>query len=400
MNRSAQFTRHEKKSQTPQASRRAVDSAGPKLGCSRCLMSTDVDPDLTISDGECNHCRRYDLLLAARVVPREQRQEHLQKVVSAIKHAGRNHDYDCIIGVSGGVDSTYVALKVIDLGLRPLAVHVDNGWNSEIAVSNIEKMLRSLGIDLQTVVLDLREFHDLQRAFLLASTPDIDIPTDHAIQAALWQHARQHNIKYIISGMNFATESISVPSWSYGHSDWRYIKDVHRKHGVRRLRAYPHYTLRLLLWTTVVRRIRIVSILNYMNYDRATAVEEITTRLGWTAYQGKHFESIYTRWAQGRLLPSKFGIDKRRGHLSDLVNSGQLTRSIALEQLEEDFYPERLVRTDEDLLKKKLALSDVQLMEILNTPPTSFRNFKNSYGHVQRLRTLVNELRRRGLYPR
>jgi N-acetyl sugar amidotransferase len=363
-------------------------------------MTTDVDPDLEVSDGECNHCRRYDLLFATRIVPEKQRQQHLQKMVAAIKLAGRNHEYDCVIGVSGGVDSTYVALKVIELGLRPLAVHVDNGWDSEMAVSNIEKMLNNLQIDLQTVVLDLREFYDLQRAFLLASTPDTDIPSDHAIQAALWQCARQHNIKYIISGMNFATESINVLSWSYGHSDWRYIKDVQRRFGKGGLKTYPHYSLWLLFWTTAVRRIRIVSILNYMDYNRAAAIEEITTRLNWTAYPSKHFESIYTRWAQGRLLPYKFGIDKRRGHLSDLVNSGQISRSAALSQLYEDFYPERLVRADEDLLKKKLTLSDAQLKDILCAPPASFRDFKNSYKRVQQLRALVNELRRRGLYPR
>jgi N-acetyl sugar amidotransferase len=363
-------------------------------------MTTDVDPDLDMSGGECNHCRRYDMLLATRIVPEEQRQQQLQKIVAAIKRAGRNREYDCVIGVSGGVDSTYVALKVVELGLRPLAVHVDNGWDSEMAVSNIEKMLTILSIDLQTVVLDLREFYDLQRAFLMASTPDIDIPTDHAIQAALWQCARRHNIKYIISGMNFATESISVPSWSYGHSDWRYIKDVQREFGECRLKTYPHYSLRLLLWTSMVRRIRIVSILNYMNYNRVAAIEEITTHLNWTAYQGKHFESIYTRWAQGRLLPYKFGIDKRRGHLSDLINSGQISRPAALSQIDEDFYPERLVRADEDLFKKKLALSDAQLDDILCAPVASFRDFRNSYQHVQRLRALVNELRRRGLYPR
>jgi N-acetyl sugar amidotransferase len=363
-------------------------------------MTTDVDSNLEIVDGECNHCRRYDLLLATRIVPEEQRQQHLQKIVAAIKHAGRNHEYDCVIGVSGGVDSTYVALKVVELGLRPLAVHVDNGWNSEMAVSNIEKMLTSLRIDLQTVVLDLREFYDLQRAFLLASTPDTDIPSDHAIQAALWRCAGQHKIKYIISGMNFATESISVQSWSYGHSDWRYIKDVQRKFGECKLRTYPHYSLKVLLWTTVVRRVRIASILNYMDYNRAAAAEEITTRLNWTAYQGKHFESIYTRWAQGRLLPYKFGVDKRYGHLSDLINSGQISRLAALSQLDEDFYPERLVRADEDLLKKKLTLDDAQLEDILNAPSASFMNFRNSYNNVQRLRALVNELRRRGLYPR
>jgi N-acetyl sugar amidotransferase len=375
-------------------------TGGQQLECSRCVMTTAVDQSLVLSDGICNHCLRYDRLLATRIVPEAEREQHLTKVVSAIKRAGRNRPYDCIIGVSGGVDSTYVALKVKELGLRPLAVHLDNGWDSELAVSNIEKALDQLKIDLQTVVLDLREFYDLQRAFLLASTPDTDIPTDHAIQAALWKYARKHKVRYIISGMNFATEAISVPSWSYGHSDWRYIKDVHRKLGHGRLKSYPHYSFLTLFWTTVVRRVRIVSILNYISYDKAAAVKDLSERLGWVAYGGKHFESIYTRWVQGHLLPYKFGIDKRRGHLSDLINSGQLTRSAALAQLDAESYPDRLLRADEDLLKKKLRLGDAELKEILNDDPASFRDFHNHYGFVQKLRAAVNLLRRHGLYPR
>jgi N-acetyl sugar amidotransferase len=373
---------------------------GSENECSRCVMTTAVDRDLVVSDGLCNHCRRYDLLFNARIVPESQREAQLKKVVSAIKRAGRKNPYDCIIGVSGGVDSTYVALKVKELGLRPLAVHVDNGWDSELAVSNVEKTLDRLELDLQTVVLDLREFYDLQRAFLLASTPDADIPSDHAIQAVLWQYARKHNVRYIISGMNFATESISVPSWSYGHSDWRYIKDVHRKFGKTPFRTYPHFGFGMLFWTTVIRRVQIVSILNYLTYEKAAAVGELQEQLDFVAYEGKHFESIFTRWVQGYLLPQKFGIDKRRGHLSDLVNSGQLTRSAALVQLSQDHYPERLRRSDEELLKKKLSLSDADLAGIMGDAPASYREFRNSYQFVQALRALANALRKRGLYPR
>lgn len=371
-----------------------------ELKCSRCVMTKAVDPDLVVSDGVCNHCVRYDALLETRIVPLAERGQQLAKVVSKIKRAGRGKEYDCIIGVSGGVDSTYVALKVKEFGLRPLAIHVDNGWNSELAVSNVEKTLNRLEFDLQTVVLDLREFYDLQRAFLFASTPDADIPSDHAIQAVLWSFARKHKVKYIISGMNFATESISVKSWSYGHSDWRYIKDVHRKFGKTRLRTYPHYGFGTLFWTTAIRRVQIASILNYMSYDKAAAIEELQSSLGWVAYEGKHFESIFTRWAQGFLLPRKFGVDKRRGHLSDLINSGQMTRDEALVQLARDSYPEKLRRADEDLLKKKLKLSDTDLASILAAEPTTFKDFRNSYDFVQMLRALVNALRKRGFYPR
>ncbi|TFB55295.1 N-acetyl sugar amidotransferase [Cryobacterium sp. Sr3] len=371
-----------------------------ELDCSRCVMTRAVDPDLVVSEGVCNHCARYDALLATRIVPVAQRGQLLAKVVSDIKRAGHGKEYDCIIGVSGGVDSTFVALKVKELGLRPLAIHVDNGWNSELAVSNVEKTLTRLDLDLQTVVLDLREFYDLQRAFLFASTPDSDIPSDHAIQAVLWSFARKYKVKYIISGMNFATESISVKSWSYGHSDWRYIKNVHRRFGKVRLRTYPHFGFRTLFWTTAIRRVQIASILNYMSYDKAAAVEEMQSTLGWVAYEGKHFESIFTRWAQGFLLPRKFNIDKRRGHLSDLINSGQITRDEAIMQLAQDSYPEKLRRADEDLLKKKLRLSDNDVAAILEAAPTTFASFKNSYHFVQMLRALVNALRKRGFYPR
>lgn len=368
--------------------------------CSRCIMTPLVDPDIVFKDGVCNHCFRYDALISARVPPAHLRAELLETIVTSIKRAGRKREYDCIIGVSGGVDSTFVALKVHELGLRPLAVHVDNSWNSELAVSNIERTLGQLGLDLKTEVLNVAEFYDLQKAFLLASTPDADIPTDHAIQAVLWKYARDHGVKYIISGMNFATESINVRSWSYGHSDWRYIKDVHRQFGSKALRSYPHFGFLTLFWTSFVRRVKSVSILNYMDYNKNDAMTELTRRLDWRPYDGKHFESVYTRWIQGYLLPVKFHIDKRRGHLSDLINSGQLTRDAALTLIEERDYPEELRQQDEAFLKKKLSLTTLELEQILRTPPRTFENFRNSYRFVQALRWLVNVLRKQGLYPR
>lgn len=369
-------------------------------GCSRCVMTFEVDPDLELIDGVCNHCRRYDALLGSRIVPVEERPARLASLVAAIKAAGEGKEYDCLIGVSGGVDSSYVAMKVRELGLRPLAVHVDNGWNSSLAARNVESVLRTLDIDLSTTVLRLDEFYDLQRAFLRASTPDADIPADHAIQATLWKEARRHGIRFIISGMNFATESISVPSWSYGHSDWRYISDIHRRHGSVPLRTYPHFGFAELGWTTVAKRVRIVSILNYLEYDKSAAVHELQDKLGWTPYEGKHYESIYTRWVQGFYLPTKFKIDKRRGHLSDLINSGQISRDEALVALGSDDYPASLRRIDTQLLRKKLGLSEAELATILDQPRRSFRDYRSSYGFVQFLRRSVNTLRKVGLYPR
>lgn len=358
------------------------------------------DPDLVLEDGVCNHCRRYDELLASRVFSGQEGAEKLTDLVATIKASAEKRRYDCLIGLSGGVDSTYVALKVKELGLRPLGIHVDNGWNSELAVSNVEKTVKALDLDLVTEVLDLRQFYDLQRAFLLASTPDGDVPTDHAIQASMWGIARKYGIKYVISGMNFRTEAISVPSWSYGHSDWRYIRAVHKEFGKVRLTDYPHFGFGELFYTNAVARVRIVSILNYLDYDKAVAVGELQDKLDWRPYPGKHFESIYTRFYQGYILREKFGIDKRRGHLSDLVNSGQITRDEALRQVEEVDYEPLLIEQDREFFLKKLNLTPAEFQAIMDAPVRSFKDYKNSYGFVQFLRRSVNELRKRGWYPK
>jgi N-acetyl sugar amidotransferase len=376
-------------------------NSSPAQQCARCVMRVEDDPDLELVEGVCNHCRRYDALLSSRVMPGSAGEEELSRIAQRIKISGRDKAYDCVIGVSGGVDSTYVALLAKRLGLRPLAVHVDNGWNSETAVANIQRTLEELRIDLNTVVLDLREFYDLQRSFLWASTPDGDIPSDHAIQATLWTTAQKHRVKYILSGMNFRTEAMSVKSWSYGHSDWRYIKSVHRAHGAKKLKTYPHFGLMRLFYFTAFRRIRIVSVLNYIDYDKASAERELLEELTWTSYGAKHFESVYTRFYQGYLLPEKFGIDKRRGHMSDLINSGLISRDEALASLlASNEYPDQLRRRDLQLVQKKLHLSDEDLDRVMTAPRRSFADYRNSYDRIQRLRDLVNRLRGKGWYPR
>jgi len=360
-----------------------------------------ADPSISFDEaGLCHHCRRYDALVGARRLQGEQGREALQALVERIRAVGRGREYDCIIGVSGGVDSTYVAWLVKQHGLRPLAVHFDNGWNSELATRNIERVLREIGIDLHTAVADWEEFRDLQLAFLKASTPDGEIPTDHAIGALLWKEAAARGIRFIISGMNFATESISVPDWSYGHSDWRFIKDVHRRYGSVKLRTYPHFTLPYLFYANIVRGIRIVSILNYVDYDKEAAKAFLREQLGWKDYGGKHHESIYTRFYQGYVLPRKFGIDKRYGHLSDLINAGQISRAQALEEIRRPPYAKHLQREDLAYVSKKLRLSPTQFEDIMRAPVRSFRDYRNLYGPVQMLRNTVNALRRYRLYPR
>jgi N-acetyl sugar amidotransferase len=363
-------------------------------------MTTEVDPRLEIFNGICGHCRRYDALVNTRVAPGDEGRVLLEKRVESIKRQGVGQEYDCLIGLSGGTDSTYVAYLVKQLGLRPLAVHFDNGWDSELAVANVHKTVEILGIDLETYVVDWPQFKDLQLAFLLASTPDGEVPSDHAIGATLWKTAHKIGIRTIISGMNFSTESMDMPDWSYGHSDWRYIKNVHDRFGTLPIPSYPHFGLSYLMYVNAVRRIRTLSVLNYGRYVKSEAQEVLKSELGWRDYGGKHHESIYTRFYQGVILPEKFGIDKRWGHYSDLIRAGQLSRDDALDLLREPTYAPDLQAQDRKYVVKKLGLSDAGFDEIMRLPVRSFREFKNSYGRVQAMRRGVNALRGRGWYDR
>jgi len=302
-------------------------------------MTSRADPQLVVSaDGLCNHCLRYDELVTVRVVRGEEGRALLQARVEQIKRQGEGKPYDCVVGVSGGTDSTFVAYLVKSLGLRPLAVHFDNGWDSELAVANIRQVLETLDIVLETYVVDWPQFKDLQLAFHRASTPDGEVPSDHAIQATMWRAALAVGTRTIVSGMNFATESMSVPDWAYGHSDWRYIKDVHKRFGTIPIPSYPHFSLCYLACASAGHRVRSLSILNYVDYDKNEAQELISRELGWRDYGGKHHESIYTRFFQGVILPQKFGVDKRYGHYSDLINAGQLNRDEAMDMLREPTY--------------------------------------------------------------
>ena len=369
--------------------------------CSRCLMDTS-DPEISFNEeGICNHCLRYDNQLSTRVYRGEEASTKLAALVSTIKKAGKGKEYDCIIGVSGGVDSTYVAYLTKQLGLKPLAIHFDNGWNSELAVSNIEKTLKTLGIDLYTYVIDWSMFKEFQIAFLKASTPDGEIPTDHAINALLWQEANRRGIKYVINGMNFATESASVPAWAYGHSDWKYIRSVNKLFGKnKRLKGYPHFSLLSLFYYSVIKRIRVVSILNYIDYNKKEVMDVLQNKLGWVYYGGKHYESIYTRFYQAYVLPEKFGIDKRICHMSDLINAKQLGREEALELLKTKDYTEDMMKEDIAYVIKKFELTQVTFENIMKAPPKSFRDYPNNYKRVMRIKNALNKLRKLNIMPR
>jgi N-acetyl sugar amidotransferase len=350
--------------------------------CRRCVMDTS-DPAITFdADGICNHCTGYLANVRRFLLPAAERGAALARLVEEIRAAGRGHDYDCIIGVSGGVDSSYVAWKVKELGLRPLAVHLDNGWNAELAVGNIKRLLERLGIDLYTVVLDWEEFRDLQLAFLRAGVPDCEIPTDHAIVATMHGQARRHGLRHIVSGINFRTEGIHVSAWSQGHVDGRYVSSVYRQMTGKKLQSFPVIPLRDLVSSIVFHRPRTVMLLDYLDYDKAAAKRLLTEQFGWVDYGGKHYESVYTRFYQGWILPQRFGYDKRRMHLSTLIMSGQTTREAALAELARPPYEAALAAEDRVFVAKKLGISVAEFDQLMQLPRRTYADYPNMQNHV------------------
>ncbi|MFK3679837.1 N-acetyl sugar amidotransferase [Microbacterium sp. NPDC090218] len=353
----------------------------PYQRCTRTIMDT-TDPEITFDEqGVSNHALNYDTYMG-KVVDRAlagEAEPELQAMVAEIKKAGKGKQYDCIIGVSGGVDSTYLLMKAVDLGLRPLAVHFDSGWNSELAVSNIERLVTSLGVDLYTHVIDWREMKDLQLSFFKASVANCDIPTDHAFGWVAFQQATKYGVKYILSGSNYASESILPTAWGYNSDDAKHLKAIQKQFGSVKLKTYPVMGLfKRHIWYPVIRGIQSVRPLNLMPYVYKDAKKEITERVGWRDYGGKHYESVFTRYFQGYYLPHKFGFDKRLAHYSSLIVSHQLTRDEALVLMETENYPEDLRKQDHEFIAKKLGVTTDELERIFAQPPVDYTAYPNS----------------------
>ena len=305
----------------------------------------------------------------------------LDELISKIKRDGKSKNYDCIIGLSGGVDSTYVAYLVKEkLGLRPLAVHLDNGWNSELSVINMENIVKKLDIDLYTHVIDWEEFKDIQLSFLKSSTPDSEVPTDHAIFSILRSVASKYKINYIINGINIKTESHHALSWSQGHSDFGYIKGIQTKFGTKKIKTYPHGNKLTILKDIFSKKW--INILNYIDYDKNEAKRIIIEKLNWKDYGGKHYESIYTKFYQGYILLQKFGYDKRKMHLSSLVCAGVLTREDALLELKQPPYPVQEQLEDREYLIKKFKMTTEEFEEIMNRTPKNYFDYPSYYGKI------------------
>jgi N-acetyl sugar amidotransferase len=286
-------------------------------------------------------------------------------------------EYDCVLGISGGVDSCYAAYVAKSLGLRPLAVHMDNGWDSDTAVKNIKSVTTKLEIDYQSYVLDWDEFRDLQLSFLRASVVEIETPTDMAIPATLHRAAAENRVKFIISAGNYATEGILPKAWHYNAKDLRYLNAIHARFGTRGLKTFPTFGYWSEAYFKLMRGIRFVYVLNYVSYSKTAAVNFLEKELGWRNYGGKHHESKITAFVQSYVLPVKFNIDYRRATLSTQICAGEVSRKEALEQLRESPFNPETIDEDKEYVAKKFEITRAELERILALPPRSYRDYPN-----------------------
>ncbi len=371
-----------------------IDQATYRI-CARCVMDT-TDPDISFdAESVCNHCREAEALLAQiRLTPAES-DRRLQALADRIKARAANRSHDAIVGLSGGVDSSYAAWLAHKLDLRVLAIHFDNGWNSEIAVRNIEAVVEACGFELDTYVVDWLEFRDLQRAFLKAGVVDIEILTDHAITAALVDLAKRHRIPFILSGANIATEFGMPRRWAWNKQDLVNIEAIHKRFGERPLKSFP----RMGMWRDILRRrlsvgVEFINILDMANFRKDLAMRVLEQNTGWRYYGGKHYESTFTKFFQAHILPTKFGIDKRRVHLSALIRNGEMSRDDALAELQRPLYDPDALRRDKAFVAKKLGFDIAAFDEILAAPPVPHDRYPTDIRLRNRLKTVAGWMRR------
>jgi N-acetyl sugar amidotransferase len=345
--------------------------------CTVSVMDNIADPDITFDEkGICNYYYEYLAAEAKYCLRGEEGKLKLTEIAEQLKAAGNKKRYNCIIGLSGGADSTYLALLAKRLGLRPLLVHFDYGWNSELAVQNIENATKILGFDLYTYVMDWPEFKELQRSYFKASVLDLDVPADHMIFGALFKTAVKFDVKYLLSGNNVWTEYTLPKKWNYNKFDLINLKDIHYTFSKVPLAKLPALGVWHYAYYQLIRKIESVQLLNFIEYDKEQIKSEIARELNWRDYGGKHHESIFTRFYQGYILPTKFQIDKRKAHLSNLIFAGQLTKKDALKELENSPYDENLQLQDKEYVAKKLGFLNCEFDQLLKLPNRRHDEFK------------------------
>lgn len=339
--------------------------------CTRCVMDTSASDISFDENGVCNYCTEF-LARSGHILQKDpmQRTQELDLFVAKVKEDGKGKPYDCIIGVSGGVDSSWVLVQAVNLGFRPLAVHMDNGWNSELAQNNIANLVRGLGVDLYTHVIDWNEYKNLMQAFFDANVIDVELLYDNAMLAVNYQQAAKYKIKFILSGSNQATEGMRMPQgWNWLKFDKRHIKGLAKRGGLTQLETFPTIGTLQFTWFEFVRRIHWTPFLDYFDFNKKLAMETLQSNYGYKPYPYKHYESIFTRFYQGYILPKKFFVDKRRLHLSTLVASGQMDRDEALKDLEGIPYPAvESLEEDKRYFLKKMGWSPEQLANYIAAP--------------------------------
>lgn len=348
--------------------------------CSNCVMDT-TDEKIVFDDyGMCDHCQTFYHHTLPNWHTDSRGELELEKLVERIRAAGKGKDFDCIIGMSGGIDSSYLVYVAKEkLGLRPLVFHVDAGWNSQIAVNNIERIVDTLNLDLFTEVIDWEEMKDLQRAFFRSGVSHIDTPQDHAFFATMYKFATEHRIKHILTGANLSTECIRNPvEWMYYQSDSIQIRDIHSKFGEKPLQKFPLTSILWhKIWLPYFRGIQVQRPLNFMPYIKSDAKKLLMERFGWQPYPQKHFESRFTRFYESYWLPERFGYDVRKVQFSSLIVTGQMTREEALVELLRPSYDREAIGQDIEFVANKLDISVEELMSYKELPKKTYRDYRN-----------------------
>ncbi len=347
--------------------------------CNRCVMDTSDSKIIFDKEGNCDHCNVFFNNIQPKWKSNIANSNNILKLIEKIKKSQKNADFDCIVGMSGGIDSSYLLHLISEYGLRPLVFHVDGGWNSQEAVNNIEKLVDRLDLDLYTEVIDWSEMRDLQLAFFKSSVPHIDTPQDHAFFATMYKFAELHNVKYILTGANYSTECIRNPiEWMYYQSDSIQLKNIHQKFGKISLKKFPTTSIfRHKIWLPYFRGIKVVCPLNYVNYNKEDAINLLIKKYGWQPYPQKHFESRFTRFYEGFWLPKKFGFDTRKVQFSSLILTGQMTRKDAVEKLKIPALDEVTIKREFDFIADKLQISINELQNYLDLPNKSYKDYKS-----------------------
>ncbi|THB73267.1 MAG: N-acetyl sugar amidotransferase [Gammaproteobacteria bacterium] len=348
--------------------------------CTNCVMDT-TDSMIVFDDkGVCDHCNTYYNHTLPNWHTDERGQQELDAYVESIKQAGKGKDFDCIIGMSGGIDSSYLTYIAKEkLGLRPLVFHVDAGWNSQIAVNNIERLVDGLGLDLYTEVINWEEMKDLQLAFFKSGVPHIDAPQDNAFFATMYKFAEEYNVNNILTGANLSTECVRNPvEWMYFQSDSVQLKDIHRRFGRKPLINYPTTSIvKHKIYLPYIKKIRVIRPLNYIPYIKEDAINILSDKFGWQPYPQKHFESRFTRFYESYWLPKKFGYDTRKVQFSSLILTGQMTRDEALEKLKHPAYDPETINQDIEFVATKLGISVEELEGYLEAPNKTYRDYRS-----------------------